>query len=615
MAKKAAFYQAIRPRCAGRFPAGRAVCQAVSFVKPYSAPSALRILRIRSSQEPRSVNRPASVKPDNFFVLLFRALFQRRVPVPLRIISHSLVLVILAMAIYSWLVGLQVRQTMHEQADALGQTLITQTTASASQLLVANDILSLNVLLGNLTKNPLVAHAAVYNADNHLLAEAGSRPPRMPPEGDPSLHARPITFHDSVTGHLRIVLNMPQFREPFIVGLRNMSLISLGLLLLTLILGLRLGYHISTPLLQLRVWLRDPDDYAPGTDRQDEIGDLARQLQTRLVPERPTRPTFDGLEDGELPLDIPMSDVAAPGVAMPARPTPRAAATGKPAPHATPPVPQPLFSTPDVAKRSAAASGMAMPGKLAAGLSPRPLSGLRADIELDDEDDEDPPLRRLVPEASDEPDFTAELDEDLAPAPPSMTHRQARESAVLAIQLGPLDQLRSLSREQLTKLRRRYRDSLEQAAAFYGGELHPLDEDGGLLLFHRRECGDDYLANAICCAELLRSLKSELEREAACGASLQLQLGLARGENLAGLGQAALLLSPGGQSALTLAQYSHNVLLLERHIGEDPEVHLRVRLRPLATPEGGAIIERLLEPYPAELAGQLARLREELQSY
>ncbi|WP_349572342.1 AhpA/YtjB family protein [Azotobacter salinestris] len=565
------------------------------------------------------MTRPASVKPDNFFVLLFRALCQRRVPVSLRIVSHSLVLVTLALATYSWLVGLQVRQTMHEQADALGQTLITQTTAAASQLLVANDILSLNVLLGNLTKNPLVAHAAVYNADNHLLAEAGSRPPRLPPEGDPSLHARPITFQDSVTGHLRIVLNMPQFREPFIVGLRNMGLIGLGLLFLTLILGLRLGYGISTPLLQLRVWLRDPDDHAPGAERQDEIGDLARQLQARLAPEQPPRATLDELEDDALSLDL--SDVPSP-----ARTAPHAAPAGKPASRSMPyEAPQPPAARPEPMKYGVAtpgaapAPGVSRPGaanaaRPAAGLSSRPLSGLRADVDLDDED-EDPPLRRLVPDADDEPDFNAALDEDFAPAPAPAPHRQARESAVLAIQLGPVDQLRSLSRGQLAELRRRYRDSLEQASALYGGELHLLDEDGGLLLFHRRECGDDYLANAICCAELLRSLKSELELEAADGASLQLQLGLARGENLAGLGQASLLLSPGGQSALTLAQYSHNVLLLEQQIGEDPAVRLCVRLRPLANPEGGATIERLLEPYPAELAGQLARLREELQSY
>ncbi|MDU5676215.1 MAG: hypothetical protein E6023_12605, partial [Pseudomonas aeruginosa] len=45
------------------------------------------------------MTRPTSVKPDNFFLLLFRALRQRRVPIALRLASHSLILVALALLI------------------------------------------------------------------------------------------------------------------------------------------------------------------------------------------------------------------------------------------------------------------------------------------------------------------------------------------------------------------------------------------------------------------------------------------------------------------------------------------------------------------------------------
>ncbi|UTW09465.1 AhpA/YtjB family protein [Pseudomonas benzenivorans] len=233
------------------------------------------------------MNRPAPVKPDNFFLLLFQALRQRRVPLALRIASHSLLLVALALVIYAWVIGMQFKQAMQQQAEALGTSLITQTAASATELLVSNDILSLNVLLNNLVKNPLVAHAAIYSVDNRLLAEAGARPSKSMLGETEGLYSTPITFQEVIAGQLRISLDMRQFQQPMTISLQSMGILSLILLALTLSLSLRLGRHISTPLLQLRVWLRDPDDPAPGAGRQDEIGDLARQLQSRLVPEKP----------------------------------------------------------------------------------------------------------------------------------------------------------------------------------------------------------------------------------------------------------------------------------------------------------------------------------------
>ena len=99
----------------------------------FARPRPLAILRGNfSRQEPCSVKRPAPVKPDNFFLLIFNALRQRRVPLVLRIASHSLLLVALAMVIYAWVMGMQFKQAMQQQADALGQALITQTAASAT---------------------------------------------------------------------------------------------------------------------------------------------------------------------------------------------------------------------------------------------------------------------------------------------------------------------------------------------------------------------------------------------------------------------------------------------------------------------------------------------------
>nr|WP_093048375.1 AhpA/YtjB family protein [Pseudomonas sp. NFPP33] len=505
------------------------------------------------------MNRPAPVKPDNFFILIFHALRQRRVPLVLRIASHSLLLVALAMVIYAWVMGMQFKQAMQQQADALGQALITQTAASATELLVSNDILSLNVLLNNLAKNPLVAHAAIYSVDSRILAEAGARPTRSVLGETEGLYSTSITFQEVMAGQLRISLDMSQFQQPMTISLQSMGILSLILLALTLSLSMRLGRHISTPLLQMRLWLRDPDDPAPGAGRNDEIGDLARQLQARLVPEKPEpEPELDDeplLEDDS---EDYLHDEDDERFDEPQEP--------------------------------------------------------RAEHDFDEADlreDDDEPLKPWPDTIEPDDPFADLRDESEAPAPIAKAPRPSQASAVLAIQLGAQEQLRRLPRTRLLDLLDRYRGCLEQAAALYQGQLHTLKDGSSLMLFHERECGEDYLTHAICCGELMRALGHALQIEVAdSGITLQLQLGLTLGSDLEELGQADLLLSDSALDALALSQHSRNLLLVEQRVAQDALARQRARIRPIASPEGASCVERLLDPYPALLERQLTRMHD-----
>lgn len=190
-------------------------------------------------------------------------------------------------------------------------------------------------------------------------------------------------------------------------------------------------------------------------------------------------------------------------------------------------------------------------------------------------------------------------------ATPAPTH-----NAVLAVELGSMEQLRQLPHERLAELLKKYHNVLEHSASLYHGRLHTLADGRSLIVFSSEQ--PDYQRNAMCCGELLRAFGHALQLEVAdSDITLQVQLGLSAGPAASNASLGELLLSDSAQTALTLSQHSRNLLLLSSDLAQDSSISTYARIRPVAKPEHASCLESMLSPYPAMLQEQLHNLQEQ----
>jgi len=126
-------------------------------------------------------------------------------------------LLILAMCIFWLISSFNTQNLLRQQADGLGQSLAHQTAAQLTELMLANDLISMNVVLGNLTRDSSIAEVSVVNVDNEIMASASGSEMQVEtliplPFSLSTLqveYSAPITLADSIAGfvHLRIDLS------------------------------------------------------------------------------------------------------------------------------------------------------------------------------------------------------------------------------------------------------------------------------------------------------------------------------------------------------------------------------------------------------------------------
>lgn len=205
----------------------------------------------------------------------------RRVSIASRITSYTFLIIAMCLIAFVWLMHTQLKWSVQQQADALGQSLLKQTSMTAESALSANDALSLAVLLRELVNNPYVKHAAIYSVDNRVLAEAGLRPKSSIAEQ--GFYSQQLSFQDVIAGTLHLHIDINKLREPLQTSLQSMAVLGAVLLVLAIFLSMHLARSIALPLQHLSNWLINPVPPAPHTQRPDEIGLLARQLNEYFI--------------------------------------------------------------------------------------------------------------------------------------------------------------------------------------------------------------------------------------------------------------------------------------------------------------------------------------------
>ena len=83
-------------------------------------------------------------------------------------------LLLLAMCIFWLISNYNTQNILRQQADNLGNILAQQTATQLTELVLANDMISMNVILGNLARNSSIGEIAVVNIDNEVIAAARS---------------------------------------------------------------------------------------------------------------------------------------------------------------------------------------------------------------------------------------------------------------------------------------------------------------------------------------------------------------------------------------------------------------------------------------------------------
>ncbi|AEF55627.1 YtjB family periplasmic protein [Marinomonas posidonica] len=144
---------------------------------------------------------------------VFSAFIRKRLSASTITVATFLSLMVLTVCIFWYTMTHALSNYLSQQTEVLGSSLATQAAFNATQSILTNDLLSLNVLLNRLVVDENILSARVYNKKDELLAEADSSGAGISSEQElrPSekrrVYSSSIKFRDEIVGHVLITLD------------------------------------------------------------------------------------------------------------------------------------------------------------------------------------------------------------------------------------------------------------------------------------------------------------------------------------------------------------------------------------------------------------------------
>ena len=200
-------------------------------------------------------------------------------------------LLLLSMCVF-WLIShYNTQNILRQQADNLGNTLARQTATQVTELVLANDLIGMNVFLGDLARNFSISEIAVINIDNKVIAAARSEQLLSSPiiplpvsfnriEAD---YLAPVNVANSIAGYVRLRLDLTYIET----AIANNFLFVMAATLLLLIVAVTLTttyfrYLISFPSTLLAFAIsnirKGEIETCPEPDTHNEISTAIRQF-------------------------------------------------------------------------------------------------------------------------------------------------------------------------------------------------------------------------------------------------------------------------------------------------------------------------------------------------